>query len=136
MFICFQHHSPSGIMKQLFLIAAMLICANSASAQQYMFGKTILTVSEIKARSIIEKLSQQVILIDLQKVALEEITSEYLDQMQEIKGTTNFEEKSQKLHSTRDKQAKVILISDTLLYEYQKCITEILTKQTRGHGRG
>lgn len=121
-------------MKNLLFITLCFFCMN-ANAQQDMFGKTLTTASEQKAQIMISKLGQQLSLAEEQKKALEEITSEYLDDLQEISGDQNYAALSQKIIERRDKKVKLILLNDTYVLEYQKCIAEILASQKRGYGR-
>jgi hypothetical protein len=122
-------------MKNLLLIIFCFLYI-SASAQQNMFGKTLPTVSEYKAQIMIEKLNKEIQLAEEQKQALEEITSDYLDDLQEIRGENDFAEQYQKITIRRDKRVKRILNSDSGLSAYQKCIKEILLTQQKGYGRG
>ncbi len=130
----FFNSKETTTMKNLLFITLCFFCMN-ANAQQGMFGKTLTTASEQKAQIMISKLSQQLSISEEQKKALEEITSEYLDNLQEISGDEDYAALSQKITERRDKKVKLILINDTDVLEYQKCIAEILASQKRGYGR-
>jgi hypothetical protein len=121
-------------MKHLLIILLAIICANTVIAQG-TFVKTVKTASDIKSENVVSKLSQSVELSDAQKLSLQEITTNYLNGIDELNGQPNTTEQRNELETERDKKAKVILSNDTAISEYQKYVAELFVKTNIGSRR-